>query len=282
MNKVFLISFADKRFRNSLSRLKDSTNSFPFDKRYFLTQETALSRDYWKSLKPWLYRRGYGYWAWKAVIIKEFMDSLDNGDMIFWSDGGIYWNDAPKAIARFEEYTGMINEENPLLTFQQPTIEQEYTKGDVLDALGVYNNKEVCESLQLWAGCFLIMKTPEIVNFMERWIDLNDLSKELITDKRSKIPNKPEYKEHRHDQSIFSLLAKQIPHIEIPWTEVLPKDDNWESLSSSPIQGRRLKELDRPKSEVIKNKLTRPWRTFLHFYFKKVRNYEYLANNYPW
>jgi hypothetical protein len=119
----------------------------------------------------------------------------------------------------------------------------------------------------------------ELVN---RWIELNDLNKELITDKRSTIPNKEGFKEHRHDQSIFSVLVKTCPHIEIPWQETQVEDGNWEKLKDHPIQARRLKELDRPKSEIIKNKLLRPWRDFLGFYFKKIRHYEYLCDHYPW
>lgn len=275
MSKLIFVSFADKRFRNSLKRLKECTKSFPFDKSYFLTQETTLSKKYWKELKPGLYRRGYGFWAWKAVIIKEYMQKLNDGDMLFWSDGGIFWNYTPEALTRFQEYLGMVNIEKPLLTFQQPTMEQEYTKGDVLNALGVYDNKEICESLQLWAGCFLMMKTPKMMELLDRWIELNDLSKELITDKRSTIPNKQGFKEHRHDQSIFSCLAKLYPHTEISWKEVLPENEDWESMKDFPIQGRRLKEQDRPKSEVIKNKLMRPWRDILHVYFKYIRKYEY-------
>lgn len=282
MSKLILVSFADKRFRNSLVRLENCTKSFPFAKRYFLTQDTILTKKYWRSLKTWLYRRGYGYWTWKATILKEFMDSLNDGDILFWSDGGIYWNDTPQALVRFNEYVNMINSEKSLLTFQQPTIEQEYTKGDVLNVLSVYDNPNICESLQLWAGCFAMMKTPAMMEFLDKWKELNDLSKELITDKRSTVPNKLGFKEHRHDQSLFSVLAKRYPHIEISWTEVLTTKGNWESLSNSPIQGRRLKELDRPKSEVIKNKLMMPWRRFLHFYFSKIRNYEYLCDNYPW
>ena len=135
--------------------------------------------------------------------------------------------------------------------------------------------------LQLWAGCFLIKKTPRMIAFLDRWIALNDLSREFITDKRSTKPNKSRFKEHRHDQSIFSVLAKQFPHVVIPWQEVQPEDGDWSKIEGSPVVGRRLKEIDRPKSEVFKNKLMRPWRSLLHFYFKYIREYDY-RGKYVW
>lgn len=282
MSKLILVSFADKRYRNSLVRLEQQTKDFPFDERYFLTQENCLTKEYWRSLKPWLYRRGFGFWAWKASIVKDFFSRMNDGDMLFYSDAGLFWNGTPKAISKFGEYPKMLSGNNDILVFTQPTIEKEWTKGDVLDALGVYDDERICNSMQFLGGLFLIKKTTRTMELVDRWIELNDLKKELVTDKRSTIPNKEGFKEHRHDQSIFSVLVKTYPHVEIPWQETQVEDGNWEKLKDYPIQARRLKELDRPKSEIIKNKLLRPWRDFLGFYFKKIRNYEYLCDHYPW
>ena len=282
MSKLILVSFADKRYRNSLARLEQQTKDFPFDERYFLTQENCLTKEYWRSLKPWLYRRGYGFWAWKASIVKEFFDKLDEGDLLFWSDAGLMWNCNSQSLVKFKEYVGKLSGNNDILVFSQPLLEKEWTKGDVFAALNVYHDKQICETPQFLGGLFMLKKTVRTVGLVDRWIELNDLKKELITDKRSTIPNKEGFKEHRHDQSIFSVLVKTYPHVEIPWQETQVEDGDWDKLKDYPIQARRLKELDRPKSEIIKNKLLRPWRDFLGFYFKKIRHYEYLCDHYPW
>jgi len=282
MSKIILVSFADSRFSNSLKRLKEQTKDFPFDERYFLTEKTCLTKQYWRNLKPWLYRRGFGYWSWKPSIVKECLAKMDDGDILFWMDAGLYWNNTPSAHKRFSEYVSMLNGENDLLAFEQVTVEQEWTKGDVLDTLGIYDNKEICENYQYYGGIFMIKKSIRICQLFDKLESLYDISKELITDKRSSIPNKPGFKEHRHDQSIFSCLVKQYPHADIPWTEVLPeKDGDWALMRDYPIQGRRLKEQDRPKREMIKNKLLKPWRMILDVYFKKFRDYEY-KGNYAW
>lgn len=282
MSKLILVSFADRRYRNSLKRLEQQTKDFPFDERYFLTQDNCLTKVYWRRLKPWLYRRGYGFWSWKASIVKDFFNRLDEGDLLFWSDAGLYWNDTPKAKKKFCEYIGMLAGVNDILTFSQPTIEQEWTKGDVLAALGAYDNEDICKTPQFLGGLFLIKKTKRTVELVDRWVELVDLKKELVTDKRSVMPNKEGFIEHRHDQSIFSVLVKKYPHVEIASSETHASDNNWEALTEQPIQARRLKEIDRPKFEVLKNKLLRPWRDFLGFYFKKIRHYEYSCDHYPW
>lgn len=281
MSKLILLSFADKRYRNSLIRLAEQTKEFPFNERYFMTEENILSRDYWKDLKPWLYRRGYGFWSWKAPIINCFLNKLEEGDIIFWSDAGLFWNFNSQSLKRFNEYIAMLYGENDIVVFAQDTIEQEWTKGDVLNVLGVYKNKEICESPQFLGGLMIFRNTERMRTFWKELETLYDIKKELITDKRSLVPNKPGFKEHRHDQSIFSVKVKQIPHAIVPASETHVINDNWKKLIASPVQGRRLKEQDRPRNEIIKNKMIRPWRVFLHYYFKYIRKYEYIGK-YSW
>ena len=282
MSRLILVSFADKRYRNALKRLEQYTEDFPFTERHFHTQENSFTKEYWRDLRPWFYRRGYGYWDWKARLVKYYYDSADEGDMIVWSDVGVYWNSSEKALHRFSEYIALLNDSNGVLAFQEPYIEQEWTKGDLLKELGVYDDIKVCTSLQLWSGCFIIRKQPSTVELVEKWAEVNDIKKELITDKCSEIPNKEGFKEHRHDQSSFSLLVKRMPHVEISWKETQELNKNWSLLDDYPVQARRHKEQNRPIGEVIKNKLLRPWRDFLGFYFKRIRHYEYLCDHYPW
>lgn len=282
MHKVVLISFADSRFRNALKRLEAYTKDFPFTERHFHTEKNSFTKSYWRKLKPWLYRRGYGYWEWKSKLVKQYLEQLSDGDFLLWSDVGVYWNSSEAALKRFNEYLAMLNKDINILAFQEPYIEQEWTKGDVLMELGVYDNEEICRTNQLWGGAFIIRKSPVSTQLVNDWVEINEINKEFLTDKKSIIPNKTGFKEHRHDQSSFSILVKKIPHIELSHTETQALDGKWESLTDYPIQARRLKEVDRPKSEIIKNKLLRPWRNLLNFYFERIRHYEYTCKHYPW
>lgn len=284
--RLVLVSFADRRYRNAMKRLEGYTEKFPFTERHFCDETNTFDKKYWRKLKPWLYRRGYGYWEWKADLVKSYVDQLEEGDIVVYSDGGICWNSAPTALRRFDEYLQMVSPEKPILAFQEPYVEQEWTKGDLLKAAGVYDNENVCTSNQLWGGSFLLMKSAVSMRFLQEWIALNDLSRELITDRRSAVPNREGFKEHRHDQSSFSVLVKMFPHVEVSWRETQVEDrDNpeaWDCMSEFPILAKRTKEIGRPRYEVLKNKLLRPWRMFLNFYFRKVRNYEFASAKYPW
>ena len=281
MKKLQLLSFADSRYRASLLNLEADTRSFPFTNRIFMTEKDLSKGFIGKELKPWLYRRGYGYWRWKSYLVHKHIDMMDDGDILFYSDAGIRWN--KEGIDRFNQYIEMLNstEGKSLLVFRQPYIIQEWTKGDVLHELGVYDDSRICSHVQFLGGLFAIKKNKNSSRLVEEWDKLCQLSHELITDKKSKVPNKSGFKEHRHDQSIFAILALKQPHIEIDWSEVYPLDGDWGRMNPYPIWCKREKELHRSFKERIRNKILRPWREILHIYFKYFRHYEYLGR-YTW
>lgn len=282
MSKLVLVSFADNRYRNALKRLEACTKDFPFTERHFHNEKNTFDKQYWRRLKPWLYRRGYGYWEWKGQLVQHYLDKLDEGDFLVYSDAEVYWNATDTALKRFAEYLSMFNDKQQILAFQESCIEQEWTKGDVLQELGVYNDQNICNTAQLWGGCFILRKSEVVCEFVDEWCNINKLEKEYITDKRSESPNKLGFKEHRHDQSSFSILVKKLPHIEISYCETTPpSEQSWQELLAYPIQGRRHKLENRPLGEIVKNKLLRPWRMILNIYFRKVRKYEYIGG-YSW
>lgn len=280
--KIVLVSFADSRYKNSFLRLKEQIKGFPFDKLYFLTEKNCLTKEYWRNLKPWLYRRGYGYWSWKFPVVKEILGKLSYGDILFYSDAGVSWNNSDKAIARFNEYVAMLSGSNDILVFDYPAREEIWTKGDVLEALGVYNDERICKSNQVAGGFFCIKKTQRIEKLVDKLIVLCDIQRELVTDKKSIKCNKPEFIETRHDQSIFSVAVKQYPHILLHYNKIYELNDDGTTNEDCPLQIIRHKEAERSMGTVIWNKLLRPWRMILNVYFREFRNYEFGGKGYPW
>lgn len=235
MKRIF-VSFADTRYIKSLERIKSETELFGFDERYFLT-EKDLPKDFFKGFSPKIYRRGFGYWTWKPYIVNKMLEKLDEGDILVYSDAGTQWHISGKN--RFEEYINMLSLDTPLLTFQQPFLTKDWTKGDVFQYICPDTWLKYAMELQLWGGTFFLRKNKLSVNLLKRWLDIADNHKSLMTDVKSKTPNPCGFREHRHDQSVFSLLVKQIPHVEISWQEVEPLDEIWNGRDAYPIWAKR-------------------------------------------
>jgi hypothetical protein len=70
------------------------------------------------------------------------------------------------------------------------------------------------ESSQREATYIWLIKNEFTVNLINEYLTFAQ-NESIITDKPSQNPNYPEFKDHRHDQSIWSLLCKKYdiePH----------------------------------------------------------------------
>lgn len=265
MKKIVFVSFADTRYLSSLERLKRETENFGFTNRFFFT-EKDLPGDFFKNLNPKIYRRGYAYWTWKPYLVGKVMQTMAEGDILVYSDGGNHWES--KAIQRFEEYLSYLSLDKPILAYQQPYLEKDWTKMDVFRRICPDTYMEYAMTLQLWGGSFILMKSKITDKLLADWNDIRINDIQLFTDKKSSFPNLHGFHENRHDQSIFSLLVKQIPHVEISWKEVEPLDDNWDGFDNSPVQGKRARSVSKKK-----NRFTLLYRTCIGLYLMFFKNF---------
>ena len=83
----------------------------------------------------------------------------------------------------------------------------QWTKGDVLDYFGVRENVEVLNSGQYSGGVFLVKKTKRTMAFYERYQAIAENQFSFFDDSPSKSENEPGFREHRHDQAVFTLLC---------------------------------------------------------------------------
>ena len=93
-----------------------------------------------------------------------------------------------------------------LLSFQTSFVEEHYTKGDTLEAMGA--TPEERRSGQLIAGLFVLRVCAYTRWMMAEWKRLMDDTR-LVDDACRALPNAPGFVDHRHDQSVFSLLRKR-------------------------------------------------------------------------
>lgn len=276
---VTLISFADSKYQQSLARLRASLAPFPIDQSFFYT-EKDLPPSMLRLIRPKVYRRGYGYWRWKPFFVAQAMEKLNDGDVLIYTDCGNSWN--AEGTGRFVEYLSMLSEERPVVAFQEPFLEKDWNKGDTLQALGAYNEPSICLSLQLWGGAFLLMKCPRTMQLVKQWQSLNETDGDLFTDRRSHIRNLSGFREHRHDQSVFSVLVKQIPHTEISWKETQDIGCGNPRLRSMPIQSKKLIRRELGSRRKLLKALCYPYCRLLGLYLVHAKHFCFVRSPKWW
>jgi len=165
--------------------------------------------------------RGYGYWCWKSQIILQALEAMHDGDILCYADTGCHLN--PKGRTRLEYYF-QKTEDSPsgILTFQGTWIDAHWTKGDLLKHLDVYSDETVTHTGTLVATTFFIKKSNTTIKLVQNWLGIFESNFSLMDDTPSTTENLSGFKEHRHDQSAFSILCKKINADRLPYSEIQP------------------------------------------------------------
>lgn len=168
--------------------------------------EKDLSEEFIKKNKKILScGRGGGYWLWKPYVVRETLKKLETGDYLFYCDSGAFVTKDLHILIEFME-----KEKTDFLIFNLDHREKEYTKRDVLIELGC-DEEKFTDSFQRCATYFMMKKTKKTEAFVEQWL-VYAQKYELISDEDNVLhgmPNYKEFKDNRHDQSIFSVLSKK-------------------------------------------------------------------------
>jgi len=225
---IHLVSFGApfKRFAKAHSRFYENAISFGEFSSINIFSERNIYK-FSKEIKP--YRkflkstRGYGYWMWKHFLVSEIMNNVPENDLVCYTDIGCTFNS--QGLLKFEHYK-TITSDLGSLCFELELPEREWTKMDTY--LKVFpDTMEHFNTNQRVGGIFFLKNTKVNRDIIE---EIKEICVEdnhfYINDSPSKEPNHPEFKEHRHDQSVFSLITKKHKFYCIPDQTYWPQD--WE------------------------------------------------------
>jgi hypothetical protein len=150
--------------------------------------------------------RGAGYWLWKPYFIHRHLRDLGANDWLFYCDAGAIVVERPNLLVAHA-----LAEQLDVMVFDgQPSwLEFLWTKRDAFllagcDAPRFWGSTQIIGGLSLWRG------TGAARELAQEWLDLSS-DPRAITDLANQLgqPNLPGFREHRHDQSLLSLLAKR-------------------------------------------------------------------------
>lgn len=148
--------------------------------------------------------KGNGYWLWKPYFIHRALQQLRDGDILFYSDSGAYFTADVAPLTDLLDRSG-----RDLVVFELQQIEKHWTKRDAFILMDC-DSPEFTDTKQRLATFSIWRKSKFTMDLIEEYLELAQ-DERLITDLENQCgqPNDPEFKNHRHDQSIFSLLSKK-------------------------------------------------------------------------
>lgn len=202
MSKVHLVTFGcNHNFKKSRQRLvKQAEETGWFDNIFEYTPESLAH--YNKTFSG----RGAGYWWWKSAIQQDVINQIEENDILVYIDAGFYINKFAKK--EFDNYLEIVNKNSGFLASHTSSVAKQWTKRDLFKLLDC-DNPENTESEQIEAGLVFYRKNHLSVKFLKEFHQMS-MIEHAINDDPSFNENYEGFVEHRHDQSIFSLLVNKI------------------------------------------------------------------------
>lgn len=186
---------ATKRLAKQASRFGKSGGLIIFDERDLQSLNPSLL------LFAQRFPKGFGLWKWKPLIIQEVLRVHPGVGTIIYLDAGCELNRTKKSLHRFDDYLKIVDA-NGGLGFEIPHLEKDWTHPELLKH---FENTD--QTNQLAGGVLFLrnnLETRKLLQEWDYWMNTSESRYLIGSSGDQEFPKN--YKEHRYDQSIISLL----------------------------------------------------------------------------
>lgn len=209
MKKVH-VSYGNEKYYKSLDLLEKTSLEIGkvdqfvrYTRDWLETTEFYAKNQYILSMP-----RGNGYWIWKPFLILKTFEILEEGDIVLYSDAGLKVMDNLTPL--FDVTPN--NKNNGRVIFRVPWVGLQHiakiwTKRDCFvltnsDEPKYWNAPMTNGAVSLW------QKNDENTAFLKEWLRFIK-DPRIVTDDTNVCgsPNFMEFKDHRHDQSVLTILT---------------------------------------------------------------------------
>ena len=150
--------------------------------------------------------RGAGYWLWKPYFVNRAIQHCNDGDILVYCDAGV------EIITDLNEIVRVMDQD--IFFFSNGHQHVHWCKMDVMKVIncpGIPNP----DNQQVQASVIFFRVNEFTRNFIKEWLLWCQMPG-FIDDSPSKLPNHPEFAEHRYDQAILTCLAIKY-NIDLHW-----------------------------------------------------------------
>ena len=227
-------------YQKEAERLMESAKSFGFETIIY-DNKFIENLPYYEYNKRVLRKTSFGF-CHKAICLYETMNIMKDGDIVFFVDSNHIVQASPEIFITIAVNTGFFVRDH--IWHIYPI--KDWCRRDTLVNMGL-DTERYWEAVQMQANIVGFCKNDLSMKFITEWkdscLDYNIMFGNGI------FENFPTFKEHRHDQIIFSLLVEKynIPYLireKNVWGEnIMPEVDP--ISPDNPVDNRHRKNQDR-------------------------------------
>ncbi len=210
MSKLVFVSYATGSFKPMRDRLCQSASSVGFTDVIACGEEDLDLGFRQRNSDILSHKRGAGYWAWKPQIILQELLKLNCDDVLVYCDAGRTpynrFKMRPDRLIKKARENGFITG----VAIHQHGCLSKWTKRDAFIRLKMDTPMAHCSPV-IQAGWSFWTPTPKAFFFLEAWRDSCE-DQACLTDQENieGFVNLLDFKDHRHDQSLSSILTLKL------------------------------------------------------------------------
>ncbi len=208
MNVYLLVFSSNNRFDLSCERLKKQAEKTNWFKKIIAINSDEYPHffnEFFQNNKAFFEGnpKGFGLWIWKPFLVNWYLNNeLNDDDILLYMDSGCEISYFGENI--FNEYLNIVSNEGSLF-FNTKFSEINWTKGEVLNLfpdIDIY-------SKQIQATFLFFKRCPKSLSITNEWLQIAQKDNYKYLNESISCNNiNSKLTEHRHDQSILSLLVK--------------------------------------------------------------------------
>jgi hypothetical protein len=197
--KINVVCYASGRFVESQKILEKQSYLHGADKVFTYKRKDLDLAFIKKNRQAFSYTKGDGYWIWKPYFIQKTLKQLPEDDILIYLDSGAYPIEDYKNLPLFED----------IISFESYDQEHKnWTKYDCYYLMDCLEEKYFTQK-ERWAGLQIYRNNKKAREFVDEYLYFCELfDNACLTDDASKYGKEEfSFKEHRHDQSIYTNLC---------------------------------------------------------------------------
>lgn len=184
-------------YSSEAKRLFDSAKRYGIETFYMYDNDWVRGHELYQRHQRVLDEPSFG-WAFKPMCIRDAL--LNGDDYIIWADSNHVLISDPSPMIEIASKDGIFCHEHYGIVYPN----YQWTHEDMMHQMNATEKERVAQQVQVNIMCF--HNTEEVRLFVSDWLRYA-LDYEVMIE--NKMKNHPMFKEHRHEQSIFSILVER-------------------------------------------------------------------------
>ncbi len=247
MPKTVVISFGTVEYKGAIEALRHSALRVGGADEFRAFGESDVADLFARHPGHLDQSRGYGWWAWKPYLILKTLETLQDGDVVVYCDSTMVFRQPVSAVV--DAWTSPVVVPRLGGWSANDYRNARWTKKATFDKMGV--DPRAGEDGQLHAAFQVYRNGPDARTFVReylRWC----LDLDVVCDAGKDLPgiDGGPVKDHRHDQSVLSLLAFDNPLVTI-MPDVTQHGESDPGAMEKPVVFHHRRKLRLPKIAVI-------------------------------